>query len=309
MFCSDASEWAESVFGQAELGDERRTSRLVRLASLMAENPALSVDAACGGDSAEAEGAHRFVRNGHVGVDAVFNAGAKSVAQTAVEVSGDLLALEDSTTLSYPHSVAQKLGDTGGKKGAKKDKGGWWVHSVVLVSAQSHVPIGPIYQKRWCRPHGQRGKKRQRRSRAYEHKESFKWEEASREVRRRLGSASMDRVIAVCDREADVFEYLTYKISNKQRFVVRASWDRNVCVAKNGKKCHLWDVMKAAPVRKRISVTVPQKGGRKERTAELSLRFRQVTLAKPNFKRTTVEKPLDVGVVFVRLAQSLMEAL
>jgi len=39
------------------------------------------------------------------------------------------------------------------------------------------------------------------------------------------GSAAtaMARTISICDRESDVYEYLTYKQRQQQRFVVRAS--------------------------------------------------------------------------------------
>ena len=38
----------------------------------------------------------------------------------------------------------------------------------------------------------------------------------------------MERIISTCDREADVYEYLSFKVEKNERFVVRASWDRNV---------------------------------------------------------------------------------
>jgi hypothetical protein len=109
MFEGDEDLWALRTFGHAELGDARRTSRLVRLSSAMARSPRLAVDAACGGNVAEAEGAHRLVRNPNFGADAIFQAGAKSTAEAASLEAGDILALEDSTTLSFPHSVAEQL--------------------------------------------------------------------------------------------------------------------------------------------------------------------------------------------------------
>lgn len=43
----------------------------------------------------------------------------------------------------------------------------------------------------------------------------------------RLGNA-MTNVISVCDREADICDYLIYKIANQQRFVVRSMMSRHI---------------------------------------------------------------------------------
>jgi hypothetical protein len=39
--------------------------------------------------------------------------------------------------------------------------------------------VGLLEQRRWCRDDASYGKKRARRQRAYEDKESFKWQQAS----------------------------------------------------------------------------------------------------------------------------------
>ena len=84
------------------------------------------------------------------------------------------------------------------------------VHSVILLEERSGTTVGLIEQTRWCREKGSRGKRHKRKERAYEDKESFKWERASRRVTARLGEV-MGRVISVCDREADCCQpdYLT----------------------------------------------------------------------------------------------------
>ena len=298
MFICDEDLWALRTFGHAELGDARRTSRLVRMSAAIARHPRFSVDAACGGNVAEAEGAHRLVRNPSFGAGAIFDAGATSTAGAAAQEPGDLLALEDSTTLSFPHSVAEDLGDVGGERSSKK--GGWWVHSTLLFAVQQQLPLGPITQQRWCRPMGGRGRAKQRRERAYEEKESFKWEQASRDMERRLGAETMRRVISVCDREADVFEYLAYKKENGQRFVVRSSWDRKINWEDTAERRYLWEIMEGTEIGGRCKFVIPQKGGRRKRTAELSYRFRQVTLALPKRRRTTAKEPLTMWVLYVK---------
>ena len=47
-------------------------------------------------------------------------------------------------------------------------------------------------------------------------------------------------------------------------------------------------------------MNLPQKGGRPKREAQLSMRFRQVTIEVPNFQRATACKPLKLWVLLVR---------
>jgi hypothetical protein len=55
------------------------------------------------------------------------------------------------------------------------------------------------------------GQKHARKQRAYEDKESFKWEQPSVRMSARLGEA-MACTVSVCGRESDSYEYLSYKL-------------------------------------------------------------------------------------------------
>lgn len=84
-----------------------------------------------------------------------------------------------------------------------------------------------IAQERWCRDVTKHGKNQRRRETAYEKKESYKWERNTHQLKKRLGNKLRD-VISICDREADIYEYIQYKLKNNQRFIVRAMHDRKV---------------------------------------------------------------------------------
>jgi hypothetical protein len=114
----------------------------------------------------------------------------------------------------------------------------------------------------------------------------------------------MPHVVQVCDREADVYEYLAYKVKRGHRFVVRVSWDRRI-VGDDGR---LWNALEKAPVITKTKVAVSQRGkfkgrqpsktrqARKARTATLSVRARTVTLKPPKNRAKGLE-PLTVSVV------------
>ena len=57
--------WAETEFGEADLGDVRRTARLVQLATMLGAQPTASLPAAAP-DWADLKAAYRFFDNDYV---------------------------------------------------------------------------------------------------------------------------------------------------------------------------------------------------------------------------------------------------
>src|SRR5437899_12336955 len=57
----DATSWAVTEFADAELGDLRRTQRLVQLAHALAQRPGAALPEACG-SGAMLKAAYRFLR-------------------------------------------------------------------------------------------------------------------------------------------------------------------------------------------------------------------------------------------------------
>ena len=217
-------QWAELIFGGADLGDKRRTKRLVHTAADLSAHTGSSLAESCEGNLASVEGGYRLIENEAVDPEAIAEAGYQATVH-ASENSEFILALEDSTTLAYKHSARSELGDLGGPEDSLTK--GFWAHSVMLLDAETERTLGLIDQQRWIRDDSERGKKHKRKQRPYEEKESFKWQQSSENVERRLGE-QMVKTISVCDREADVFEYTLYKLKHNQRFIVRATQNRTL---------------------------------------------------------------------------------
>jgi hypothetical protein len=293
MIKTDAATWAQETFGASELGDKRRTQRLVKVAGQLASDAGGSPSRACQGDEAAAEGAYRWLRNDKVDPQAVAEGGFGATVK-AVEGLGELLALEDTTTLSYPHASArEQLGDLGGKAGS--DRRGFFVHSVLLLERETGRTVGLIDQACWRRDGQKRGQRHARKSRPYEEKESAKWQHASERVAVRLG-ALMAQVISVGDREADVYEYLLYKHRAQQRYIVRASWNRRLSNQHEG----LDEALAQAPLRGKKEVFIPQRGGRRSRTAQVELRSATVVLKAPARSAAEPLPALTVNAVLVQ---------
>ena len=266
-------QWAELTFGYADLGDKRRTTRLVQVAADLSAHAGSSLAASCEGNLAAVEGAYRLIENESVEPEAIAESGFQATAYAAKD-SDLLLALEDTTTLGYRHSVRSELGDLGGPKDSKTK--GIWAHSVMLLDANTERTIGLIDQQRWIRDDEDRKKNNSCKQRPYEEKESFKWQQSSENIVRRLGG-QVAKTISVCDREADIFEYVQHKLNHNQRFVVRAAKNRTL----TGEDQLLFDALAAEPVLGQYTITVPQKGGRKERKATLQVRSKRVTIQSP----------------------------
>jgi hypothetical protein len=273
-------QWAHELFGYTELGDIRRTNRLIRVAADLSHFAGASFCQANGSDAAAQEGAYRFIRNEAVCPQAIAEAGFLATA-LRTEPSSLLLAVEDSTTLGYSHQAAEELGDLGGPKNASGR--GFLVHSTLLVDAQSEQTVGLIEQHYWMRAEKSRGQKHQRRERDYLCKESYKWQRASERMRQRLGPEVMAQVISVCDRESDVYEYLSDKLAHRERFCVRASWNRRIKIdePEGENASHLFAALCHARQVAQLLLEVPQRGGRPARTAELTVQTLRLRLMRP----------------------------
>jgi transposase-like protein/transposase Tn5 family protein len=291
MFEPDPKAWAEAVFGQCALGDRRRTRRLVDYAAREAAHMSHSTSAACDGDDAAAEGAYRLLRNRRVDAGAIAEGGFQATVEAA-QACRELLAVEDSTTLSYQHSAAKELGDLGGKKNAKRR--GFWVHSVLLVDGDSELTVGLVHQDRWRRdPKQRKGSKKWRKP--SDAKESEKWELASACVAERMGDL-MTRTISVCDREADIYQYVAWKKAHHQRFIVRSCNDRSL--EPDGL---LWGTVKSSRALGTMTIQVQQRGGqhgRTKREVTLSLRSLEATLKRPKYLGKQGDAPEELVTIW-----------
>jgi hypothetical protein len=248
--------------------------------------------------AADAEGAYRLLRNDEVDADAITEAGCAATAALLASTDRTLLAIEDTTTLSYRHGVADELGDLGGRKSSKRR--GFFVHSALAVDAQTGATVGFLDQRYWLRETSKRGQRHERKKRPYEEKESFKWQKTAERLRTLLGQELMPRIVSVCDREADIYQYLHYKVGLGERFVVRAARDRALEIESDDlEERHLFPVMSKAPSCGVIEVEVPQRGGRAARRALVTLRATCLRL-HPTARMKRAPEMLDVNVILAR---------
>lgn len=288
-------EWAESLFGLCDLGDARRVKRLVSYAALQAEDPAGSTSKVCEARSSEAEAAYRLLRNPNISAQDIDNGAFASIAEEC-ESRGLLLAIQDTTSVGVTHlPLAKNLKERGSPTG-------YLVHSTLMVDFEEDEVIGIIDQCRWLRKKARPGAST-RGKRAYSEKESFKWQ-ASHERMQALLPDKRD-IITICDREGDIFDFISYHHKNESRYVIRSSYNR-----KTTSGMALWDVLESAPKFGEYKTKISQRGpgktcegkrrpARKERVARFELRAQQVILGSKNQKNSAIA-PTKVNVIYLR---------
>jgi len=137
----------------------------------------------------------------------------------------------------------------------------------------------------------------------YDQREAFKWQRSSEQMRSRMKRT--DNLVWVCDREADIHEYVANKITNNERFIVRAAQDRAV----RGEEGRLWAFMQAQPKRYERTVEVRQRGkqtgtnprvSRPARKATVEVRAAAITLT-PKSKKPGNDKrsAMSLNAVYV----------
>jgi hypothetical protein len=141
----DFLQWATEEFGAAELGDVRRTHRLVALAAEVAACPAGTINSACR-TSARREGGFRFVENEAICprkvISAMGHAAARRCTGPRVIVAADAssLRLTDETG-------GRGLGAVGSCK-----QGGRGMHVMSsLALTTDGTPLGLVSQSYWVR--------------------------------------------------------------------------------------------------------------------------------------------------------------
>ena len=290
MFESCPETWANLVFGNAELGDPRRTKRLLQLSSDLANQPNTSIVGSCR-TSAKIEGAYRFIRNEHISPEKIAESGCAYTMQL-IKQRPEVLAIQDTTGLTYKHSVTEELGEVSSSKTKNAKAKTLYAHSTLILDTATENVIGLANQKYWSREKKVTGTQSEQQMRPYEDKESYRWKASFEQLKTNLGDIS--NVIDVCDREADIFEYLAYHIENNHRFIVRAKENRQL--TSPDKK--LLELVQEPQESCCYTVDIKQRSGRQARQARMALSYHNVCLKRP--KRVKGTGSLNLNVIICR---------
>lgn len=187
---------------------------------------------------------------------------------TAARVAGrHVLAIQDTTEVHFAGHAASKRGF--GTAGNGRDIG-LFLHPTIAVDAAGGGMIGLVGAQVINRTAGRRAP---RRDRAAADKESQRWLAGAELAGAVLETAAMITVVA--DRESDIYDQFARRPAHVH-LLSRAAQDRALS---NGRR--LFAHAAALPIAQTYQIAVPARGGRKARTAQVALRFGEVTLRRP----------------------------
>jgi hypothetical protein len=261
-------------FGNAGLGDARLDRRLIEIATDFMAAPQALVPGACG-DWKNAKGAYRFLDNEKVDPDMILTPHAERTVERAREVPV-VLAVSDTTMLDYTaHAYTIGLGPL-----SDENHQGMLVQPTLIVTPE-RVPLGVIDLHTWVRDWEDFGAgKETRRERSIEEKESVKWLrslDVAEQFQATVGDGT--QVVSVFDREGDIFDVLQAATAEGRPgdLLVRVRVDRRLDPTGVRLRQHLQE----QPVVATLAVRKARQGDQEARTAELSIRFAEVSVKAP----------------------------
>ena len=262
--------WAQKEFGGAELGDVRRTRRLVAMAAEAARKPAGRVSEVFQ-SPAERQGAYDFLEHEQVSRPQVLRALGQATARRCRELDGVYLVV-DGTSLTLTEMVPMQKG-FGAIGTYKEGARGLKVMNTLAVSPTG-TPLGVLGQVWWAR---QGGPKNHKRYRPLRERESHHWHEAvdlALNNLRALAPNTKPHILA--DREADASALLLKFLNAGLDFTIRTNAIRKIFW--KGAVRSTRHVLRKQPVIGSLSVVLERNRRRNPRRARLHLRTIRATV-------------------------------
>ncbi|MFQ5464272.1 MAG: transposase DNA-binding-containing protein, partial [Phycisphaerae bacterium] len=274
-----ALSFGEEHFGRAELGDERRTKRLVVVADRMAEHPGGTLPDKLR-EPAGLKALYRLMDSDAVTHEAVLQPHVCHTLDRMRAHEGVVLVLHDTTELDYTNrnSLKDELGQIG--NGSRR---GYECHNSLAVTAESREVLGLTNQILFRRPHVGKGETRAARRRR-KTRESRLWKQGSQPT----PAAPAGRLwVDVADRGADTLEFLDFEEAQGKKYVVRSQHNRRVLRNHDGESepAKLHDLLRSLPEEGRRTVDVPARNGRPARTATVGVAWAPVRILPPRQPR------------------------
>ena len=286
-----APSWGADLFGAVELGDARRTKRLVRIADRLRRHPGGTLPDKLS-RPADLKAFYDLMNTDTVTHAVLITAAAAATPRAMADATGTVLLLADATELDYSGLASIP---TRGRLGNGKQRGDM-AHNVLAVVADTREVLGLAYQHLVERAEPAEGETRAaRRDRA--DRESRWWKEAREHP---PVAPAGKRSVEVGDRGADVLEFLDYLERAGKQYLVRARHNRRIGL-ENGTSAKPFDYARSLPEGGRRTVEVPPAAGREGRTATVAVSWAKVSLKRPAQPRGEVKSALSTTwVVWVR---------
>lgn len=284
-------------FDGLDLGDSRRTDRLVRAVDAMCRHPGGTLPDKFP-KPADLRAFYRLMDCDSVTHEVLMRAHAEETRRLVAQVPGVVLIVHDATELDYTtrKSLELQLGQIG--QGTHR---GYICHNSLAVRLSSDargtlVPetLGLLSQILHHRPRVDK-QETAKQTRERQSRESRLWR---RGVEACGPPPPEVQCVDVSDSLSDTFEYMAYEVAEGRHFVLRAREERRLEEPVNGKQ-YLFEAVRSLASSGSRGIEVAT-SGRKARKTEVQISFTPVRLALPGKKSGVYDdRPLQLWAVRV----------
>lgn len=199
-----------------------------------------------------------------------------------------ILAIQDTTDLNFTsHRATTGLGFIN-----QTTQQGIKVHNCFAVSPDGN-PLGLLHQQCWTREQ-QKGKSKERRKKPISEKESYRWLQTLEAAE--IGLESLERVIHMGDREADIFELFATPRQANSELLLRVTHNRKV----RHELGYLIPTLEQAPALGTTALEIQRNPKQPARLAQLQVRAMEVTFEVPrNHPQPHSLTPQTLNIILV----------
>jgi hypothetical protein len=288
------AEWAQLNFGSCELGDKRRTKRLVQVAEEIANNPSASLPGQIErwGDL---KAAYRLFDRDEASFEAIAR---PHWEQTRRSARGRTLVIGDTTEIDFGRSrQIEGVGPTGNGSGQ-----GFLLHNALMVNADSEEIIGVAGQTIHYRKKKTTTKRPNASQRLKADRESQVWGKVIHQI---AAPAEGDQYIHVFDRGADNFEVYCHLLEQRGDWCIRASkMSRYVLPEGSEKPVPLKNYLPQLSPLGSYTLTLRSRGGQPAREALIEVRVGRVRIPRPRhvspWVRAFEPPPIEMNILDVQ---------
>jgi hypothetical protein len=237
------------------------------------------------------DGAYTFFANSRVRPCAIL---ASCLPEALARLDGcrRLLAIQDTSDCNF--STLKETAELGYTDGSNTR--GLLLHSTLAVRPDG-LPIGLLTQQLWTRDPALKGHAKDRRQRAADDKESFRWQDHAQAARGALPAGIT--VIHVADREGDIYDWLAAPRPATAQLLIRVAQAHRVVVhGPDGQRGKLSEVVRAQVPVGQYELEVPRADDRPARRAVVTVRVAAVQVQPPKHAKQRAKlRPIPVWVV------------
>lgn len=303
------SLWAKQHFSGAFTTDIRRNRRIVRIAERMARFPGKSIPQICE-TKYDIKAVYELLKHAESTPNAIQRGHRILTQETVQNTPGVYLLIEDSSDIIFSgRRQIQGLGPVGEADSVLK---GFLLHTVLAVKYPPKSSSVDKYGKRLPveiigiadqQYYVREAAKKARKSRAFftRDRESDLWLNSQKNIGQRLENENI-KWISVCDRGADIYEYMIDSSNNNRNYIVRAKHDR-ILVPKTSNSKSLFEHARNMPESGTFELELRSRPGQAARTVILSLSYGTVEIRAPQRPGSAAGSLVPIKNTFIRVVE------